>query len=156
MLLEETRDQLRRILQVAVHHDDDVSRRVVERGRERRLVAEVAGQRHPHDPRVPRGRGDDGGKGPVGAAVVHEHDLVGAARELVQDRADPAQELRKDLLFVVQRDRDGDPRRSGHGRRLPLKYTMFKRVTPNIRPSGNDQVIGSRITPPHPRGHRCG
>ena len=79
----EARDVGGVVLQVAVRGHDDLAPRVVEAGRERRGLAEVAAQAHARarGGRAPRARAMRLG-GAVARAVVDEEDLVGPAQGL--------------------------------------------------------------------------
>ena len=119
--VDEPGDLLGRILQVAVHHDDDVPGGVVERGGQRRLVAEVPGEGQADDAGVGSGGGGDQLEGGVRAAVVDEDDLVGAAGEPVEHGRETPEELGKDFFLVEERDRHRDARLRRHCFRPPLK-----------------------------------
>jgi len=99
----ECRHDLRRILQVGVHHDHRVARRVIHARRDRDLMAEVARQGEIAIARIVLGLagGDDAGR--VAAAVVDEDDL-GRRVEGLHQAVKPMQEQRQHRLFVVERD----------------------------------------------------
>ena len=78
----------------------------LQRRRQRRLVSEVARQPDSDDARVGRGCLDDQVERPVGAPVVDEDHLVRAAREGVEHRHEPPNELGEHRLLVVDGDRD--------------------------------------------------
>jgi hypothetical protein len=69
-------------------------------------VSEVPRQANADEARVGCRGLEDQLPGLVRAAVVHEHDLVGAAGELVEDGRDAANELGEDLVLIVNRDRN--------------------------------------------------
>jgi hypothetical protein len=53
--------------------------------------------------------------GAVGAGVVHEHDLVGAAGDLLQHRAQALEERDQVVLLVEVRQHDAENRTRDHG-----------------------------------------
>jgi hypothetical protein len=55
----------------------------------------------------------------VRASVVHKHDFVRAAGDLIQRGECPAQEFRQHRLFIVQRNRNGETKRRIHVLALP-------------------------------------
>ena len=93
---DELWNQLGGILEVGIDHDHRVAARVVEGGRHRDLLAEVARQADQGDAGVPVVQDTDGSGGPVRAAVIGEDDLpsqagcveglAGAGVEGVEDR----------------------------------------------------------------------
>ena len=132
MGLEEARDGLGRILQVAVHDDCDIARDVLQDRGEGGLVPEVAGQRDRDEAPVPAGGRLDDGPGAVGAAVVDQHHLMPASGQGVDDPPQTLEELREHRFFVEERDADGDTGGRPHERRLALMYTMFHSGTPRL------------------------
>ena len=66
----------------------------------------------------------------VGAAVIHENDLVGAARHVGQDSPCSAQEFRKNRFFIVDRDGNGETESWIHGIARP---SMGFRLPDSIR-----------------------
>ena len=105
--LEELRDYFRRILQVAIHHHDRATARVVESRRERDLVTEVAGEVDDLEPRVGGVELAKGGEAVVGAAVVDEQHLVvgrvpeSVAEPLAEDRGQVLKEHIADSGFCI-------------------------------------------------------
>ena len=90
-------------------------RHVLQGGRQRGLVTEVARELDADDA-VVRSRGSvDQLERAVGAAVVDEHDLVRPAGEVVEHRGEAAKELREHLLLVVEGDRDRNAARGNFG-----------------------------------------
>ena len=73
--VEHLRDQLGRVLEVAVDHHHDVAARVLQPGADRRLVAEVARQADELDPLVRGRQGAQPLAGRVARAVVDEDQL---------------------------------------------------------------------------------
>ena len=120
MFLDEAGNRFGRILQVAVHDDNHVAARMVERGTERRLVAEVSRESHHSNLRMRRDSFRQQCRSAIRAPVVDDDDFVGTAWQRVEYRRETTQQLGENGLFVV----DGDGRRhsggSGH-RGLPLK-----------------------------------
>src|SRR5258708_13719150 len=105
----------RNVLQVAVHHDGSISRDVIECRGERCLMAKIARKRDGQDSRVLACRFFEDRECAVGAAVIHEYNFVGAARHVVQDSPRPAQEVRKNRFFIVNRDGNGASESWIHG-----------------------------------------
>ncbi len=101
------RNHLRRVLQIPVDEDDAIAAGVVNAGRHRGLVSEVARQVDELEPRVFRVVPPNHLPRRVAAAVVHEHDLPVFARLSERFRKPPAQ-LREVLLLVKDRDDDGN------------------------------------------------
>ncbi len=106
-------DQLRRMLAVAVDEQDGAEPGVVEAGQERRLLAEIARQRHHLDvERGGRQRARDGQR-VVGAAVVDIDDFAGepARRGKLLRHLDQAGvHARQRSGFVVGRNHDRQAR----------------------------------------------
>jgi hypothetical protein len=84
-------------------------------------VAEVARQRDDDEPRVAARRRLEQLERVIGAAVVHEDDLVRAARDRIEHGAEASQQLGDARRLVVERDRDGEPEARAHRRARPLK-----------------------------------
>ncbi len=83
---DQFRDQFRRMLEVRVHQDHGAAARMVQTRAQRRLMAEIARERHVADARIARRRAD-GRERAVGRAVIDEHDLVRAVqRHHLRDR----------------------------------------------------------------------
>ena len=95
-------DQLRRILQVSVDHHDDITGRVLEARRQRRLVSEVARQVNHAHARVLVGELIEDLGAAIGAAVVDEHEL----EVIVGSRRAGALNERLDELLRVVYGRD--------------------------------------------------
>ena len=124
----ELRNDLRHILQIAVHDDRGVSADVVERGSQRRLMTEVARERHHDDARIfPRHLFQNRHRA-VHASVVHKEKLVRPARYLVQHDSRAPHQLRERSLFVVNGNRHRETKSGLQGFALPLQYTIFQRV----------------------------
>ncbi|MGC4122747.1 MAG: hypothetical protein QM765_50880 [Myxococcales bacterium] len=102
---EQLRDELGRVLQVAVHQHDDVALGVGQPRRHRRLQAEVARQADDLERRVGLGPLGEQRPGLVAAAVVHGDDLELAA-QLRQRGEEPVAQLGNDRLLVEERDDD--------------------------------------------------
>ncbi len=73
---EQARDVGGVVLEVAVHGDDDLAGGVIDAGRERGGLSEVAHQAHEVHARIVAGGRDQARIGVVVAAVVDEHDLA--------------------------------------------------------------------------------
>ena len=85
-MVEHLRDQLRRVLEIGVHHHHGVALGVIEAGRQRGLMAEVARQEDDADPRVGLGQTLEDGRRAVGRAVVDEHELESMPSRALQTR----------------------------------------------------------------------
>ena len=120
MMPQEVRDDLRFVLQVGVHQDDGVTGRVIERRSEGRLVSEIPGQDQQAKAGVPPRRCGQEFTRAVGAAIVDEDHLVRPTGQGVEDRRESHQQLRNDLLLVV----NGDAYREAHGLVVPWKYSI--------------------------------
>ncbi len=109
-------DHFRRILEVGVDDDNGLPARVVEPGGDGELVAEVAREGDEAEARVFGLELLEQRAGPVGAAVVDEHDLEGLAERL-EHIGEAGVELREDLLLVEAGDDDREGRSHGapHG-----------------------------------------
>src|SRR6185369_11396065 len=109
-LLDQPRDRLRRVLEVAVDQHHAVAAGVVDPGSDRRLVAEVARQLHQLEARVLLVEAADDVAGAVGAAVVDEHRLPVIAGS-VECLGESAAQLRQVLPLVEDRhdNRDHSP-----------------------------------------------
>ena len=146
VFVEELMDRFRRILQISVHHDDDVAGHVVQGRADGGLVAEIARKGDDDDPGVVgRGRGEQLER-PVRAPVVDEDHLVRAPGQPVEDRPQPAQQLGDGLALVEERDRGGDSRLRVHALRLPLKYTLLQHVTPNSLIGNGSKTTSSKTS----------
>ena len=135
---DEVAEQLGRVLQVGVHHHDGPPPRVVDAGRDGRLVAEIAGQVERHDPRVARCQGVEQTGRRIAAAVIDEDDL-GRDAEVIDRGGDAAVQLGDVLLLVEEGDDDADlgqgrgvasgrssPLRGDRGRNLPRDLAAEK------------------------------
>src|SRR5207248_5220142 len=101
--LDQVGDQLGRVLQVTVHHHDDVALGAIEAGGQRLLVAEVAREEDDADPAVVLRQPLEDLTGAVGGAVVHQHELP---CEPVEGRGDPLAEGIDGLLLAENRSYD--------------------------------------------------
>ena len=111
--LHELRDDLGRVLQVAVDDHDGVAAGVVEAGGDRELVAERAREvQHAHAGVGGRDPVEDLGR-PVGRAVVDDDELE---REAVQRRDDTRAELAGEPLLVEHRRDDAEEAQLAHAR----------------------------------------
>ena len=104
---DEALDHLGRVLEVGVHDHDGAPARVVEAGRDRHLLAEIAAERHRADPRLRGVAGANRRKRIVLAAVIDEHDLPGRGDPL-EDRHQPIAEGLDVGAFVEDRDDDAE------------------------------------------------
>lgn len=109
---DQFRDQLRRMLQVGVHEDGAVAARVVDGGRQRDLLAEVARKAQVAHAGVLRRQGAHNFKRGIGAAVVHEKQLEVAVPHAADDAAEALVQRPQVLLLVVKRHRHGKQRPS--------------------------------------------
>ena len=106
-LREHRRDGVGWVLQIDIYRDHRQPASMVEPGRQRRLLAEVARQRQPADARIGGVGGADHGERAVAAAIVDEQYLErprGGIVERFQGRDDAFQE-HPDRFFLVL---DGD------------------------------------------------
>ena len=132
LFVEQHRDRLRRVLQVAVHHHHEVARHVIQRRGDGNLVAEVARQRDRDDARiVPR---------PPRASISNVRSALPSSTNTsscgppgmsFSTRRRRASSSGQHLLLVEHRDRDRQARRRRHDRGRPLKYTMCHNGIPN-------------------------
>ena len=136
------------VLEVGVEGDDDLAVRVVESGRQGGRLPEVLPEADDLDPRILGLHLLEGGKGPVGAAVVDQDDLERLA-QLLPGRDELAAELGKAALLVIDREdeRDGDFRGSRHRGHY---NTNGKRASTRGRRLGC--LEGGRGTPAKSRG----
>ena len=74
--LDEQRDVLGLVLEIGVHQDQDVAARVVERGGDGRVLAEVSREADDPQSRVGRGLCLQPRQRTVATAIVHDHRLV--------------------------------------------------------------------------------
>ena len=112
-------DQLRRMLAVAVDEQHGAEAGVVEPGKQRRFLTEIARQRHHLDVERIRRQAARDAKRVVGAAVVDIDDFAGeraARRELLRDLDQPRMQALERGGFVVERHHDRQAR-GGAGRR---------------------------------------
>ena len=109
----ELREHLRRMLEVAVHHDHRVAACEIDSGADRQLVAEVPRELRDLETRVGAMELEHRHVAEVVAAVVDE-DHLDVAVELGEYRCESAVELGQRLLLVVYRydDRVGGVRRA--------------------------------------------
>src|SRR4029453_11814453 len=119
----ELEDDLGRILEVRVHHDDGIPRRKVETGRDRGLVPEVPRELEHLEARVSSRRLDHAREAVVSTAVVYENDLR-LAIELLQEEPHSLEQRRQDLLLVE----DGDYQRVLRWRRGPRSPAIGRRA----------------------------
>src|SRR6185312_856142 len=108
--LDEPRDVLRSVLQVAVHRHDDVAAPTRKPGMHRGMLAEVAFEPNRADTRIAAVQALERGKRPVRRAVVDEDELERPRAWL--ERGDrPPVELVDGGGLVIQRDDDRNVRR---------------------------------------------
>src|SRR5262249_58756790 len=111
-------EELGRILQIPVHHDDGGTLCRVHAGGDRNLVPEVAGQADVLAAMVVTRFRLEHDRTAVGAAVVDENRL-GRCVELIHQRIDAPQKDGQDGFFVKNGNHDavahGDGRVTGHG-----------------------------------------
>jgi hypothetical protein len=102
-------DQAWGMLAVAVHEQHGAESGMVEPGQQRRLLSEIARQRHDLNVKRVGGQRARNGKGLVAAAVVHIDHFAGQAAGLPHSARDLAQagmETGKPARLVVQRHHD--------------------------------------------------
>ena len=160
-VVEHRGDQLRGILEVGVEHHHGVAAGVVQAGRERGLVAEVARQVDDAHPRVALGQPLEHRRRAVAGAVVDQHQLE---RKSLQRGADARVELLDRRLLVVdgrddahQVERPGVRLRGGRGTRSSLnpRWRLKPRAEPH-RPAIADAVgnVAHHLDHQHDTGHR--
>jgi len=133
---QQTRNQLRRVLQVRVDGNDRVPARKVDARGQRRLLAVVAREVDDAHARIRLLRREQARQGVVAAAVVDADDLELLARRL-QHRDQAAEETFDHLLFVVERADDRD------------HYASLR-----MRTGQTLVVLRARVNGPHPRPRR--
>ena len=106
-LLQHLGEELGRVLQVRIHHGDDPAAGGVDARGEGHLVAEVAREAESPQARVLAGEGRHLLEGCIRAAVVHVHDLPGAARG-GEDAREPLVQLVEVVRLVEDGKGDGD------------------------------------------------
>ena len=114
--VEQLRDQLGRVLEVAVDHHHRVAAGVVEPRGDRHLVAERAREVEDADPRIAIGQAVEDGGGGVRRPVVDDHELV---REVFERGGDAAAELGRQPFLVEHWRHHAEQAQlaGGHGRR---------------------------------------
>jgi hypothetical protein len=100
-------DQLRRVLQVHVHDDNGVATGVLKAPERSHRLADATAERQQLHARVALAMREDHLFGPVRRRIQREDDLE-IRRELLEDRDHPPQELGDVLLFLEDRDNDGE------------------------------------------------
>ena len=95
--------QFGRILEIAVHHGDDLSFRVFESGGEGRLVTEVLGEGDDLDVFVVQPVFQEVTNGIVGAAIVNKEEFI-VVREGFHGGHDSVNQIIDQLCFVVYGD----------------------------------------------------
>ena len=134
---QQLRNQRRRMLQVAVHHDDRICVGVVHAGQQRHLMPKPRGERQHLKRRVAGGNPLEDGQRRVLAAIDDKHD----ARAIpALEAAQHARQLRvEDLdhrLFVVDgthdRERFHGSRTSSRRRRFNVGTTVSAGLSPRI------------------------
>ena len=80
ILLEKLRHDLRRVLQVGIHHDRHITGHVVQRRRDGCLMAEVSREGDDNDAVISPSRLFEHLERTIPASVVDEDDLVGSSR----------------------------------------------------------------------------
>ena len=117
-------DQIRRMLAVAVDEQHGAAPRVVEAGKQRRLLAEIARQRNHLDVDAGRRQVAGDGERAVAAAVIDIDDLAGqrAGRgEALRDVDQPAVHAGEPRRLVIDRHHDGQAL-SARIRQRPFAY----------------------------------
>ena len=104
-LREQHRKILGRMLQVAVHGDDDPAPRLVEPGCERSRLAVVARELHDPDAGIDRGHRTQVPVRPVDAAIVDKDDFVGEP-DCTEDGGQALVQLLERGAFVIKRNDD--------------------------------------------------
>src|SRR4030095_14579607 len=104
--LYKLRNDLRRVLQVAIHHHRSITVDVVESCRQGSLVPKITRKRDDSDTRVVLRGLLEQFESVIGTAIVHKHYFVRASRELVENPAHSAQYFRQDGLFIEDCNRD--------------------------------------------------
>ena len=100
------------MLQIAVHHHDEVAVCVVEAGGERPLVPEVARERQVHHPVVTFGERLEHEDAVVRTSVVDEEQRPGDV-QLFEDGGEALVQQLEPSRLVVDRDHDAEPGRAG-------------------------------------------
>src|SRR5208283_651000 len=120
-LFQELWDDLRNILQIAIHYHDRIARDMIQSCSNRRLMPKVPGERNRHDARILTGCLAEHFEGPIRAAIVHKYDLVRPGRESIEHSLNAQQKLRQNALFIMDRNRDRETNSGGH----QLKASSF-------------------------------
>ncbi len=89
ILRQELGDGLGFVLKIGIHNYGYIAAHMVQRRRERHLVAKVPGERDHQYPRVPGGLPLEDREALIYAAVVHEDDLVRGPGKAVEHRPKP-------------------------------------------------------------------
>ncbi len=98
---------LRLVLEIGVHHNDDVACGIVESSRQRNVVAEITGEALDANMlRIARTDVEQNFERAVPRAIIDEDPLVGASNRGERARKPPV-EFRQDLLLIIDRDYDG-------------------------------------------------
>ena len=105
-LVEEQRNVVGIVLQIAVHRDDVFALSVVKARGERRGLPEVAAQLYHHNAAIDTGDLLQQPEGVVAAAVIHKHQLERLAG-CFHDRLQPVVQLGDVFFFVVEGYDDG-------------------------------------------------
>ena len=95
------RDELGRILEIAVHQDHGVTLRDVHTGRRGKLVTEIAGEVDDHDMLAARKFVANAFERAIGAAVVDQDNLIGRSAFQTPDDRHNALDERRDVTFLV-------------------------------------------------------
>ena len=112
-LFEHRAEQLGRILQVGIEHEDDVAAHVVEPSGQCQLVPVVARQVDRDDPRIMIGMLADRVPAAVLRPVIDEDELVPLAELGVGSRGDARDQRIEPRFLVIDRDDDGQLDRAG-------------------------------------------
>src|SRR2546430_1006164 len=150
--LDKLRNDLGRVLQIAIHHHSRIAGDVVESGRQRRLMSEIPRKRDNNDPRIfVRGLFQQFERA-VSAAIIHEYNFMRAAGKLIKHIEYPAHQFRNNRFFVENWNRNGKAERAGHTDRIPFLLlssykscvTKARARTPNTT-SGDDSVLAMTL-----------
>jgi hypothetical protein len=103
---QELWNDLRDVLQIAIHNHDGIARDMIQSCSNRRLMPKVPGERNAHDPRILSGCLAEHFEGSIRAAIVHKYDLVRPEGESVEHSLKARQKFRQNTLFIVDGNRD--------------------------------------------------
>ena len=117
------------MLQIAVHRQDDFTRRMVKACRQRRSLPKVPPQLDHQHAAVHRGYLFQQTVRPVARAVIHKYQLKALADDL-HHRLQAVVERRHVLFLVMKGNDDGILRHIPFGRRLPEKVSREVHTPP--------------------------